>query len=69
MPLQILIRLSLNAIYVTLMVRQPMTYILLVVLLLHYMDLRIQIGQVVLMIVNLQVVILFSLVRHRFRGN
>jgi hypothetical protein len=45
MPLQILIRLSLNAFYVTLRVQQPMAYILLIVLLLRYMDLQIKLGR------------------------
>jgi len=46
-----------------------MAYILLVVLPLLYMALHMQIGQVVLMIENLQVVILCSLVKCQFRGN
>ena len=46
-----------------------MASILLVVFPLPYMVLQIQIGQIVLMIENLQVVILCSLVRRRFRGN
>jgi hypothetical protein len=46
-----------------------MYYILLVVLPLHYMALRMKIEHVVLMIENLRVVILFSLVRRRFREN
>jgi len=46
-----------------------MAYISLAVHLLHYMALRMQIGQVVLMIVNLRKVTLFSLVRRQFYRN
>ena len=46
-----------------------MTYISLAIPPSLYLALRMQIGQVVSMIVNLQVVTLFSLVRHRFHGN
>jgi len=69
MLLQILIGLSLNASCVILRVRPHMDYILLVVHPLYYMALHIQIGQIVLMIENLQVVILCSLVRCRFHRN
>ena len=63
MLLQIFIGLPLNVFCVILRVQQHMTYILLVVLPLHYIALHMQIGQVVLLIENLQVVILCSLVK------
>jgi len=46
-----------------------MAYISLLVPSLLYMTLQMPIGQVVLMIVSLRVVILSSLVRHRFHEN
>jgi len=62
----ILIGPSLNVFCAILKVQHLMASISLVVPLLLYMVLRMQIGQVVLMIKNLQVVTLFSLVRHLF---
>jgi len=46
-----------------------MAYISLAVHLLRYMALQMQIGQVVLMIINLREVTLFSLVRRQFYRN
>jgi hypothetical protein len=69
MLLQTLIGVSLNTFCVIYGVQLPMTYISLAVPHLIYMALQMLIGKVVLMIENPYVVILSSLVRHRFHEN